>query len=178
MTEAEYPPASCLPADPSNFRRDNRTSFQYIVIHCTDGHPRAQPVAEMWQQPKHGSSAHFVIDQDGTVIQCVALSDVAWHAHVVNAASVGIEHCARTPHELGPTDPGLPPSDAQYAASAKLIAWLCRRAGLEPSRDVIQGHAEIDPSTTHLDCPTGCGWDWVRYMTAVQREFDAWDSSS
>jgi N-acetyl-anhydromuramyl-L-alanine amidase AmpD len=175
MTDAEYPLAACLQADASNYRKAGRSSYRYIVIHCTDGHEMARPVAEMWQQPKHGSSAHFVVGQDGAVFQCVSLADVAWHAHAVNSSSVGIEHSARTPGELSATDPGSPPSQALYDASAKLVAWLLRRVGLTPSRDTIQGHAEIDPATTHEDCPLGCGWDWDRYMAAVQKEYDAWE---
>lgn len=176
--DAEYPLALWVPADPSNYRTVGRPSYSQIIIHCTDGHPPAQPVAEMWQEPGHGSSAHFVIGQDGTVIQCVRLADVAWHAHAANGASVGIEHCARTPRELGPQDTGLTPSTDQYNASAKLVAWLLRRAWLQPTRDVVLGHAEADPATTHKDCPTGCGWDWDLYMALVQREYEAYDSAA
>ena len=175
---ADYPEASWVPADPSNYHAAHRISFSEIVIHCTDGHENAQPVAEMWQQPGHGSSANLVVGQAGEVIQCVALRDIAWHAHAANATSIGIEHCARTPGELGKDDPGLRPSDAQYSSSAKLVAWLCRYAGLQPSRDVIKGHAEADPATTHTLCPIGCGWDWDRYMPMVQQEYDALDSAT
>lgn len=35
------------------------------------------------------------------------LADTAWHASGVNAHTVGIEHVARTPGELGLDDPGL-----------------------------------------------------------------------
>src|SRR4029077_11944770 len=125
-----------------------------VIVHCTDGHERAQPVAEMWSDPVIGndgkprpSSAHFVVGQQGEVFQAVRLVDTAWHAHAVNALSVGVEHCARTPGELskpGYADPGLPPSDALYAASAKLVAWLCVQLGVTPSRVCIMGHAEAD----------------------------------
>lgn len=171
---ADYPGATWVAADPSNYRSASRQRVSIIVIHCTDGHENAQPVAEMWQGPQHGSSAHFVIGQDGTVLQCVRIKDVAWHAHSANSWSVGIEHCARTPGELskpGYADPGLPPSDAQYAASAQLVAWLCAQEGLQPSRVCVVGHNEADSVTTHRQCPTGCGWDWPRYMTLVVAEF-------
>jgi len=172
---SDYPPALWVPADPSNYHAGPRPAYSLIVIHCSDGRAMAEPVARMWQVPRHGSSAHFVIGQDATVIQCVRLADTAWHAHSVNGASVGIEHCARTPGELGPTDSGLPPSPQQYTASARLVAWLCRRGGLQPSRDVIKGHAEADAKTTHTRCPDGCGWDWDRYMALVQDEYNAWN---
>lgn len=165
-----YPRATFIPADRTNISRADRTTFSKIIFHITDGRSRAMPVARMWQEPKHGSSAHFVIDQDGSVIQAVQLKDIAWHAHAQNKIAVGIEHCARSPKELEKADPGLPLSPSQYEASAKLTAWLCHIAGLTPSRQVIQGHAEADPKTTHRDCPTGVagGLDWDKYMALVQ----------
>lgn len=155
-----YPSADAfIEANPSNYQKVGRIRFSLVVIHVTDGHGSAYPVAKMWQQPNHGSSAHFVIGQSGTVIQCVRISDSAWHAHDLNRLSVGIEHSARSPGELGPNDPGLALTEAQYNASAKLIAWLCSQAGIEISRDTVKGHAEVDTKTTHTDCPTGAGFD-------------------
>lgn len=167
----DYPAAKPMPADPSNYRRGRTQRANLIVIHCTDGHGSAENVGEMWQQAGHGSSAHFCVGQDGVVIQSVAIDDTAWHAHSANGYSVGVEHSARTPGEWGPTDPGLPPSDALYAASAALVAWLCVRLVLQPSRVAIVGHSEADKATTHTKCPNGCGWDWPRYMALVAGEY-------
>lgn len=169
---AEYPGAKWVPADPTNYRRAGREKPYLIVIHITDGHANAEPVAEMWQQPRHGSSAHFVVGQDGTVIQSVAIGNVAWHAHWANTDSIGIEHCARTPREWGRGDLGLPPSDALYRASARLVAWLCRQYGIQPTRVAILGHAEADTKTTHTLCPIG-NWDWATYMKLVSEEYAA-----
>ncbi len=163
---AEVPAATMVPAHPSNYRTATRLTFSRVVIHITDGRGDPYAVAEMWQEPNHGSSAHFVIGQDGAVLQCVRLKDVAQHAHAANGTSIGIEHCARSPKELGPADMGLPLSEAQYLASARLVAYLCKAAGLEVSRDVIIGHAETDPATTHTDCPGGA-FDWGVYMPLV-----------
>jgi N-acetyl-anhydromuramyl-L-alanine amidase AmpD len=167
---ADYPGAKWVPAHASNYRKAGRVKPQRIVCHITDGHEHAEPVAEMWQQPHHGSSAHFVVGQDGTVIQSVPIVDVAWHAHEANGDSVGIEHCARTPRELSKGDPGLPPSDALYRASARLVAWLCHQYGIMPSRVAIVGHCEADKTTTHTLCPVG-NWDWARYMGIVAEEY-------
>lgn len=169
---AEYPGAKWVPAHPSNYRKAGRAKPHRIVCHITDGHADALPVAEMWQQPNHHSSGHFVVGQDATVIQSVAIGDVAWHAHEANVDSVGIEHCARTPREWSKSDPGLPPSDALYRASARLVAWLCHQYGIMPSRVVIVGHAEADHTTTHSLCPTG-NWDWAHYMVMVAVEYEA-----
>jgi len=76
----EVPAASrMILADRSNYltRPPIFPGYDLIVIHCTDGHPAALGVAQMWQQPgasgKH-TSAHFVIGQDGEAIQCVPLA--------------------------------------------------------------------------------------------------------
>lgn len=167
----DYPAAKPMPADPSNYHRGRLQRANLIVIHCTDGHGSAENVGEMWQQPGHKSSAHFCVGQDGAVIQSVAIDDSAWHAHAANSYAVGVEHCARTPKEWGPNDSGLAPSDALYGASAALVAWLCVRLGLQPSRVAIVGHSEADKATTHTLCPKGCGWNWRLYMTLVAGEY-------
>jgi len=161
-------------ADSSNYTKRSKAfnGYDLIIIHCTDGHANALPVAQMWQEPHHGSSAHFVIGQDGEIIQCVPLAYASYHAHSINERSIGIEHCARTPGELGKGDPGLKPTEVQYRKSAQIVAWLLVAAGLKPERGVtIKGHAEADPTTTHTRCPDGCGWDWDGYLAMVNEEY-------
>jgi N-acetyl-anhydromuramyl-L-alanine amidase AmpD len=179
--DTDYPGALWVPAHSSNYHHvdEGRANPTLIVIHCTDGGKLAQNTADMFatpqwkRQPPVASSAHFVVGQDGAVIQCVRVRDIAYHAHAANSYSVGVEHCARTPRELGPDDLGLPPSEPLYAASARLMAWLCRSYGIQPTRVSIVGHAEADATTTHTQCPDGCGWDWERYIGMVQAEFSA-----
>lgn len=98
--------------------------------------------------------------------------DVAWHATTPNRNSIGIEHCARSPGEFTrqippgtPPDPGLPVTPGQYAASAKLVAWLCQQFDFPVDRDHIKGHCEA-AKTDHDDCPNRI-WDWPGYMTLV-----------
>lgn len=181
-TQAEIPGCLWMPADRSNYglRPIYVVAYDLVVIHCTDGHADAMPVAQMWEEPVVGndgrprpSSAHIVVGQDGTRIQCVPLRFAAYHAHTANARSVGIEHCARTPGELGPSDPGLPPTDIQYQKSAETAAYLLKAAGqaVQLGR-TIMGHAQADPKTTHTRCPEGCGWDWQKYITMVQAAYD------
>ncbi len=69
------------------------------VIHFTFG-GTARSSAQWFRDKRNpGSSAHFVIERDGEVIQCVPLDRVAWHAGKsrwrdlvgLNAHSIGIE---------------------------------------------------------------------------------------
>jgi N-acetyl-anhydromuramyl-L-alanine amidase AmpD len=177
---AEVPGALWIPADPSNYCSRPIGSlgrYNLIVVHITSGRADAHPVAAMWQTPHHSSSAHFVIGQDATVIQAVPLRYAAYHAHSVNAFSIGIEHCAREANEPSfPTgDLGLPLSPEQLDKSAWLVAYLLKAAGLAVQRHVtIKGHAEADQETTHALCPNGVagGWPWDSYIQAVQTYYD------
>lgn len=168
---SEYPGASRLaPAAPGNYRRwrgDAPRPISQIVIHITDGRERIAGPIGMFQRPGTQASAHYIVGQEGEVVQMVRHRDIAWHACAANATSVGIEHCARSPKELGRDDRGLPVTDAQYAASAALVRWLCAQLQIPMDRDHIQGHCEADPKTTHQDCPNRI-WDWTRYLALVK----------
>lgn len=170
---ADYPGAIWMPAYSGNYRAGRPVrSASLIVVHCTDGHPSAENVGEMWGKPMaKPSSAHFCVGNDGTIVQAVRLVDTAWHAHEANPISIGVEHSARTPGEFRPDDPGLPPSPIQYQKSATLHAWLCLQIGIQPSRVAILGHSEADTKTTHTRCPMGCGWDWTLFMGLVLAEY-------
>ncbi len=57
-----------------------RQSPKIVVIHFTGG-GSARSSAEWFRSPQNaGSSAHVVIDRDGSVIQCVSFDKIAWHA--------------------------------------------------------------------------------------------------
>jgi N-acetyl-anhydromuramyl-L-alanine amidase AmpD len=180
---AEVPNAIFVPAHPNRFRQRpaapvGQSQYDLVVVHITSGHAEALGCASLWQQapaPRGmlGTSAHFVVGQDGQVIQCVYLRYAAQHAHVVNGRSVGVEHAVREPGEFGPNDPGMPPTPELYAASARLVAYLLRAAGLPVQKGTtIMGHAEADPQTTHTGCPDAGPWDWDRYLPLVQAAYD------
>ena len=180
---AEVPNAIFVPAHPNRFRQrpaveQGQSPYDLVVIHITSGHAEALDTASMWQkQPSPrgmlGTSAHFVVGQDGKVIQCVYLRYAAQHAHVVNGRSVGVEHAVREPGEFGPHDPGMPPTPELYAASAQLVARLLKAAGLPVQKGAtIMGHAEADQLTAHSGCPDAGPWDWEHYLELVQAAYD------
>lgn len=70
-----------------------------VVMHFTGG-SSARSSAEWFRSPQNpGSSAHVVIDRDGSIIQCVPFTKIAWHAGKsrwrdligLNRHSLGIE---------------------------------------------------------------------------------------
>jgi N-acetyl-anhydromuramyl-L-alanine amidase AmpD len=148
-----------------------------IVIHITDGQPRTDRCVSRFQQAKTQASPHFVVGRAGEVVQLVKIEDRAWHDSGRNGVSVGIEHVARTPGELGPDDAGLPLTEEQLAASAALVAWLLGHLGL--GLDAVVGHY-TNPETSHHDCglgddaTTGGGrqgiWPWARYWQMIEQE--------
>ena len=77
---------------------NNFLNPMYIVIHYTAGGSAASTV-DWFMQPENKVSAHFVIERNGDITQCVSLNNRAWHAGSseykgvvgLNAYSVGIE---------------------------------------------------------------------------------------
>ena len=111
-----------------------------IVIHATDGGSLLGNV--WWLSGGHShASAHYVVSRDGSIVQLVHLSDIAWHAGnwQTNVHSIGIEHVGETYDPAGFTK-------AEYAASAKLVAWLVQRYDIPVDRKHIIGHSQVpDP---------------------------------
>jgi N-acetyl-anhydromuramyl-L-alanine amidase AmpD len=111
-----------------------------------------------WRQ----QSSHYIVGRDGTVVQCVRHKDVAFHANTENSYTIGIEHNARQPGDTTLTD-------IQYWKSAILVIWLGQQLGLpvfDSDRWHLQGHSEIDPTTTHTMCPQRA-LNWDTYMLAM-----------
>jgi N-acetyl-anhydromuramyl-L-alanine amidase AmpD len=162
----DYPQASRFVAAASYRKVTDTREVNRIVIHITDGGSSINGPVSWFQNPASKVSAHYIVGQDGEVVQMVRDNDIAYHANSANGDSIGIEHCARAPKAFNSGDPGLFPTAIQYAASAALVRWLCEQYGLPMERDYILGHAEADPKTTHKGCPNAV-WDWDYYMEMV-----------
>lgn len=107
-------------------------------------------------------SAHALIRRDGALTQYVPFRRRAWHAGessyagraACNDFSIGIEF-------EGTDD--VPYEDAQYAASAALIAALCATyPTLSPLR--VVGHSDIAPGRK---TDPGPAFDWPRLHTFI-----------
>ena len=165
----DYPGASRFaPAATGNFRKGRRRGavIDRIVIHITAGGPKIDGTIGWFQNPAAKVSSHYVVGRDGEVVQMVRDADTAYHASSANSRSIGIEHNANKPYKLNKRD--LPPTEPQYAGSARLVAWLCATHGVPVDRDHIVGHKEASPGDNH-DCPSSY-WNWDRYMDLVKAE--------
>jgi hypothetical protein len=127
---------------------DMAVSPSVVVIHTVVG-TLAGAVAtfQSWANQK---SAHYIVGEDGRLVQMVDEGDAAWHAgtQVVNEDSIGIEH-----EDLG--QPNSPRPDALYATSARLVRGICQRYGIP----IAHGNygAGISGVVAHRDVfQTGC----------------------
>jgi N-acetylmuramoyl-L-alanine amidase len=128
-TMTDYAGAGWAPSPNVTFGRQG-SPITAIVLHGTAGNGAvgwfAQPVSQV--------SAHYVVERDGTVTQCVREQDTAWHAGVVtpdsefaggtnpNRWSIGIEH-TRDRTNTSPLTP------AQLDASLALVTDILARHG-------------------------------------------------
>lgn len=164
----ECPPTvSCtyVPASPSNSQVSSRPSnglrIDTIVLHDTES-SYASAIAA-FQVP--GAAANYVMrSADGAVTQMVPTKDIAFHAgnYSTNLHSVGIEH------EGFAAQGGSWYTEAQYQATADLVAYLARRYGVPLDRQHIVGHDNVaGPNSAlvagmHWD--PGPSWDWEHFM--------------
>lgn len=121
-----------------------------IVLHTEAGYEAG--TAGWFNNPMAASSSHYGVGLSGQVDQFVSEGDTAWHAGVwmANICSIGIEH------EDNNDPQGVVRTDAQYEASAELVADIARRYGLDINRDTVRGHCEIlntQGVATHPHCP-------------------------
>jgi N-acetylmuramoyl-L-alanine amidase len=126
-----------------------------IVIHIMDG---TLAGTDSWfASPSSQVSAHYGIGVNGQIHQYVQEEDQAWHAGVVirptadlipsvnpNAYTIGIEHEGRPLTNDKWTE-------AMKISSARLIARISEKWGIELNRKNVIGHYEINGNKPN--CP-------------------------
>jgi N-acetylmuramoyl-L-alanine amidase len=109
--------------------------------------PDADAALRRLCDPTSEVSAHYVIFDDGGIVQCVPVERRAWHAGAalwdgiadVNSHSIGIE-IANPGHDHGYPDFPAGQIDAVIA----LCRYLAARFAIQPAR--ILGHSDVAPS--------------------------------
>ena len=128
-----------------NFDERER-AIDMIVLHYT-GMKTAQEALHRLRDPEAKVSAHYVIDEDGTIYQLVDEAKRAWHAGVshwrgvdnVNHNSIGIE-IVNPGHEWGYREF----TQAQYAALIPLCQQIKARYNI-PDENIV-GHEDVAPN--------------------------------
>jgi N-acetylmuramoyl-L-alanine amidase len=130
-----------------------------LVIHYTGMRSAEAAVARLCD-PESGVSAHYVIDEDGSLIRLVDEGRRAWHAGRawwrgeadINARSVGVE-LVNPGHEFG----YRPFPEAQMNALEGLAQGILGRHPI--ARRNVVGHADVAP---RRKCDPGELFDWRR----------------
>jgi N-acetylmuramoyl-L-alanine amidase len=146
---SELRPDSCVVAEarpsPNHSERRNNISPDMIVLHYTGMRDNEAALRHLCS-PTSEVSAHYVVLQDGHIVQLVAESRRAWHAGSsawagetdINSCSIGIE-IANPGHEHG--YPDFP--KRQIAAVTALCRSICTRHNIPPDR--VLGHSDVAP---------------------------------
>ena len=125
---------------------DERTlPISMIVLHYTGMQDGPSALARL-RDPEAKVSAHYLVEEDGTVCRLVDEDKRAWHAGRshwrgitdVNAASIGIE-IVNPGHEWG----YRPFTDQQIDTLVPLVAAIKERHGI--TRGNVVGHSDIAP---------------------------------
>jgi N-acetylmuramoyl-L-alanine amidase len=144
---------------PSPNWNERLSPISMVVLHYTGMRTAAEALERMCD-PASEVSAHYMIDEDGTVIRLVSEDKRAWHAGRsswrgvtdINSASVGIE-LVNPGHEWG----YHPFPDAQMDALLPLLADVIDRHDI-PRANVV-GHSDIAPARKQ---DPGELFDWDR----------------
>ncbi len=138
--------ADVIPSPNVDARADGRQP-DLILLHYTGMQTGEAALARLTSAEAKVSS-HYVVFEDGRIVQCVPEAMRAWHAGVsswagetdINSCSIGIE-IVNPGHEFGYTDFPL----RQIAAVIALCkSILTRRGPISPDR--VLGHSDVAPS--------------------------------
>ena len=158
-----------VPANRANYPHAYRQTrlIRLVVVHVAEG-SFAGTVA-WFRNPRARVSAHYVVSRRGEVTRMLPHTRAGWHAGngAVNLRSIGIEHegFTWTPWTL---------TDAEYRASARVVATIMRRYVLPIDRRHVIGHNEVPDAygrrvggfAHHKD--PGPYWNWGRYLSYVR----------
>jgi N-acetylmuramoyl-L-alanine amidase len=146
--------------EPSPNFDDREGPVSLLVMHYT-GMPTARSAIDLLKSPRAKVSAHYVVDEDGTVYNLVPEAKRAWHAGIscwrgrrmLNDASIGIE-IVNPGHEWGYRP--FPPE--QMRAVLGLAQGIVARHGIE-ARNVV-AHSDIAPNRKQ-DPGELFDWSWL-----------------
>jgi N-acetylmuramoyl-L-alanine amidase len=148
---------------PNHDFRDKMPRIDMLVLHYT-GMPTAEAALERLCDPAARVSAHYLIEEDGTIWRLVSETRRAFHAgrscwageNDLNRVSIGVE-IVNPGHEWG----YCPFPEAQMAAVEQLGRDILARHPIPPHR--VVGHSDIAP-----DRKTDPGelFDWPRLARA------------
>lgn len=151
------------------FTKGRARKVDRLVIHHNAGvRMTTEDCKRLWDTERE-ASAHYQVEEDGTIGQLVNDWDTAWHAANadINARSIGIEHA-----NIGGS-PRWQISDATIENGAHLVAALCHAYGLgrpQWGKNVF-GHRDFASTSCPHQLAPG-GEDHDTYMRRAQYWYD------
>nr|MBP7389704.1 N-acetylmuramoyl-L-alanine amidase [Chitinophagales bacterium] len=161
---ADYGPAissftSC------NYSNTRNHAIDTYVNHWI-GTGTAAGAVSWFQNCNAQASAHFVINNSGSIYQVVPVASTAWHCGASgypynNGRSIGVEH------EATVANPGLWNSTAMLQASAEMSCYFCDLYNIPTNQNItspgICGHNSMPGTNT--SCPGTIPWStWFSYF--------------
>jgi N-acetylmuramoyl-L-alanine amidase len=133
-------------SSPNHGPRPEGVPIDILLVHYT-GMPTGGEALERLCDEQAQVSAHYLVEEDGTVFSLVPEDRRAWHAGTgywqgerdINSRSVGVE-LVNPGHEWG----YRPFPDPQMAAFAALARGIMDRHGILPHR--VLAHSDVAPS--------------------------------
>ena len=177
-----FTPDSSIASDvipsPNFGDRNNGRVADMILLHYT-GMPDVEGAIAQLCTPGTDVSAHYIVLEDGRIVQSVPEAKRAWHAGVsswageedINSCSIGVEIINRG-HDWG--YPDFP--SRQIAAVIALCRGIILRRKIPPHR--VLGHSDVAPARKkdpgekfpwHLLANSGVG-HWVQPAPIVRSE--------
>jgi N-acetylmuramoyl-L-alanine amidase len=170
--------ASDVIASPNHGERNNGRVADMILLHYT-GMPDVEGAIAQLCTPGTDVSAHYIVLEDGRIVQSVPEAKRAWHAGVsswageedINSCSIGVEIINRG-HDWG--YPDFP--SRQIAAVIALCRGIVLRRKIPAHR--VLAHSDVAPSRKkdpgekfpwHLLANSGVG-HWVQPAPIVRGE--------
>ena len=131
------PPTVSKPAHPTNYS-NKKHKIQFLVLHHSAG--TMESMTRSFQSPNYKASAQYGVDRDGTVVQFVPDTTVAFHVAGQNTGKIGIEIVATQPNH------GM--TSEQEDSLIKLCRYIVSTYNIPLAN--IRGHNEF----MSTECPT------------------------
>ncbi|WP_349357694.1 N-acetylmuramoyl-L-alanine amidase [Stappia sp.] len=139
-------PAARLRPSPNHNDRPEGARIDLLILHYT-GMESGAAALQRLIDPRSEVSAHYLVEEDGTILQLVPEARRAWHAGVafwagardINDRSIGIE-IVNPGHEYG----YRPFPEAQIAAVTELARDICARHAIAAER--VLAHSDVAPA--------------------------------
>lgn len=134
----------------TNFQKNGPQGLMLHSVGCPQ--PSALVFAKLWNKSNYEVAVHAVLQEDGTVYQCLPWNFRGWHAGgSANNTHIGVEmtepDCIKYVGGSNFTCSNLEKAKLQamgtYKTAVELFAFLCKKYNLDPIKDgVIISHAE------------------------------------